>query len=251
MTSRKLLQLQNQINFECYEIARNAGLLSGTIAGPIYDGVPNEGAYLQSSPKVMWILQEPHDSGCPKGEAMGNWSVPKDMLRIEEYDIGNRTHAAIAKVMYSFRENVDYDDVDVRYRADEGFALEVMGVLSSTAWINISKMPCMNGTRANLSSIRKNYERYWKPIVRRQVVDVFKPDIVVVAGTHWDYLSEDLLPDGEALECYPNMVDPWIGTDGRQYLWVDHPTARKPRCFGTWVRALRDAQNRVKNRRCD
>jgi len=248
MTDRKLLQLQYEINFECYDIARRHGLVMNGVAGPIYDGVPVEADYLEGAPKVLWILQEPHDNNCKPGEAKGNWSVPKDMILIEDYAWGNKTHEPIAKTMYAFRNGLTYEEVDSRYSSDEDFAWKVMEILKSTAWINVSKMPCPSGTRSDLNRIRRAYMNYWRQVVIRQVNDIFKPDIVVVAGTQWEYVSLDLMKSCRALPGYPYKVDRFVGENGRLYLWVDHPTARKSKCYEEWVMALKDCENDLSKR---
>ena len=241
MTARKLMQLQYAINADCYNMAKESGLISKYVAGPIYDGVPDENSYLATDPKVLWILQEPHDSGCPKGESKGNWSVPKDMILVEDYGWGNPTHEALAKVMYAFRNGIEYLAADMKFKTDENLAWKIMETLKSTAWINVSKMPCPNGKSANMQRIRRDYKRYWKEIVVRQVREVFFPDIVVVAGAQWDPVADDLMLDAKECSGYPYQVDRWRDADGRQFLWVDHPTARKGKCFDVWVKALVDA----------
>ena len=248
MTAKELEILQKKIDRECLEIAQRQGLTNSEVAGPVYDGVPDEELYLKSSPRVLWILQEPHDEGAEeKGRAKGNWSVPKDMIKIEDFAWSNPTHKPIAKTMYAFRHGMNYDEVDERYRRDEDFAWEVMRSLMSTAWINVSKMPCPNGTSADQGRIRRCYVQYWKDIVVRQVNDIYKPEIIVVAGSQWNYVADDL-SQGEWHEeqGYPDEADRWRDCHGRQFLWVDHPTARKQKCFDSWVKALCDAQQALK-----
>lgn len=54
--------LQDDINAECLRIAQSNNLTNAYVAGPIFDGVPDEELYLKSWPRVLWILQEPHDN---------------------------------------------------------------------------------------------------------------------------------------------------------------------------------------------
>ena len=248
MTATMLRHLQEDINTECLSIAQSNNLTNADVAGPIFDGVPDEELYLKSSPRVLWILQEPHDNNASKqGRPKGNWSVPKDMIKVEDYAWGNRTHEPIAKVMFAFRSHKDFRDVDARYKADENFAWDVMGVLQSTAWINVSKMPCPNGTNSNSGRIKRAYKNYWRDIVIRQVNEIYQPNIIVVAGGQWEYISDDLA-DGEWYKepGYPYQADRWRDSHGRQFVWVDHPTARKGKCFDSWVKALCDARNALK-----
>lgn len=245
MIAEDLRAIQKAIDNECLQIARKNGLIGEDIAGPIYDGVPNEELYLKSSPRVLWILQEPHDSGAKlQCRKMGNWSVPKDMILVEDYGWGNRTHEPIAKTMYAFRNELRYSDIDKKYRTNEDFAWEVMRVLQSTAWINVSKMPCPNGTRSNGSRIKKAYNSYWRDVVIRQVNDILRPEIIIVAGSQWSYVADDLASgDWHEEKGYPYKADRWRDPNGRQFIWVDHPTARKEKYFDVWVDALRDARS--------
>ena len=253
MTAATLRALQKKIDAECLKIAQSNYLTNADVAGPMFDGVPNEELYLKSWPRVLWILQEPHDtSASEQGRPKGNWSVPKDMIKVEDYGWNNKTHEPIAKVMYAFRNQKDFHDVDTRYKnarynPDDGFPWEVMGVLQSTAWINVSKMPCPNGTNSNFGRIRSAYIQYWRDVVIRQVNEIYQPNIIVVAGKQWEYVADDLA-DGEWHEesGYPNQADRWCDPHGRQFVWVDHPTARKGKCFDSWVKALCDAQSALK-----
>lgn len=248
MTVTMLRCLQDDINAECLRIAQSNNLTNAYVAGPIFDGVPDEELYLKSWPRVLWILQEPHDNNASEqGRPKGNWSVPKDMIKVEDYAWGNRTHEPIAKVMYAFRNQEDFQDVEVRYKTDENFAWEVMGVLQSTAWINVSKMPCPNGTNSNSGRIRSAYRNYWRDVVIRQVNEIYQPHIIGVAGGQWEYVADDLA-DGEWYEesGYPNQADRWRDSQDRQFIWVDHPTARKGKCFNSWVNVLNDARHALR-----
>jgi len=231
--AKKMMQQQNQINIDCYDIAKENGLLSDVVLGPIYDGVPYGEAYLEISPRVLWILQEPYDNAAVKG----NWSVPTTILQ-EDYGWGNKTHEAIAKVMYAFRNNLQYEEVDRRYSCSEDFSWDVMAMLKSTAWINVSKMPSPTGAQSSALRIKNAYLKYWKDIVRRQVEVVLQPDIVVIAGAQWEYVSWDLLPNGKERPDDPEKVERWHDGHGRQYLWTYHPAARKPRYYAAWVTEL-------------
>lgn len=248
MTATKLRSLQEKVDSECLRIAQSNNLINEDVAGPIYDGVPDEELYLKTWPRILWILQEPHDNNASKqGRPKGNWSVPKDMINIEDYAWGNRTHEPIAKVMFAFRNQKDFKDVDAQYKTDESFAWDVMGVLQSTAWINVSKMPCPNGTNSNSGRIRNAYRNYWREIVIRQVNEIYQPNIIVVAGAQWGYVADDLsIGEWHEESGYPYQADRWRDTLGRQFVWVDHPTARKCKCFDSWVKALRDAQNALR-----
>lgn len=251
MTATMLRCLQDDINAECLRIAQSSNLTNADVAGPMYDGVPDEELYLTTWPRVLWILQEPHDTQASKeGRPKGNWSVPKIVIKDKDYGFGNRTHEAIAKVMYAFRNQKDFQDVDARYkeaREDDSFKWEVMRVLQSTAWINVSKMPCPDGTKSDSGRIRSAYRSYWRDVVIRQVNEIYRPDIIVVAGGQWEYVTDDLAA-GEWHEepGYPDQADRWRDPNGRQFVWVDHPADRKGKCFDLWVKALRDAQSALR-----
>jgi hypothetical protein len=249
MTATKLKHLQDDINAECLKIAQSNDLTNEDIIGPIYDGVPDEELYLKSWPRVLWILQEPHDNNASQqGRPKGNWSVPKDMIKVEDYAWENKTHESMAKAMFAFRNNKEFQDVDKRYKTDENFAWDVMAVLQSTAWINVSKMPCPSGTRSDYGRIRRAYRNYWRDVVIRQVNEIYRPNIIVIAGKQWEYIADDLAA-GEWHEetGYTNQADRWRDSHGRQVIWIDHPTARKCICFNSWVKVLRDAQHALKN----
>ena len=240
MTKEQLEVKQEEINKRCLKIARANGLISETVAGPLYDGVADEAMYLRSNPKVLWILQEPHDNN-EKRCRKGNWSVPKKVILEEDYGFGNSTHEAIAKVMFSFRNDESYASVNEKYRSNDAFSWTVMGALKDIAWINVSKMPCPNGTKSDANRIKKAYQAFWRDIVIEQVQQVYKPDIVLIAGDPWNYVADEIAEGPlRQLPGYEDQVDHWIDDAERQFLWVDHPAARKTKCFDIWVKALKD-----------
>lgn len=58
----------------------------------------------------------------------------------------------------------------------------------------------------------------------------------------------DDLADGEWYEesGYPNQAGRWRDSQDRQCIWVDHPTARKGKCFNSWVNVLNDARHALR-----
>lgn len=240
-TVNQLVIKQENINRQCMEIARTNGLLSETVAGPLFDGVADEALYLRTKPKVLWILQEPHDT---QHLPQGNWSVPKEVIQKEDYGFGNQTHEAIAKTMYAFRNGISFEKVNKKYQKNDDFRWTVMGALKDIAWINVSKMPCPTRTKAYLPRIEKAYKLYWRSIVIEQVQQIYQPNIIVVAGAHWHFVADDIAEGSlRQLAGYDDQVAHWIDSAGRHFLWVDHPAKPGTKCFDIWVKAIKNCIN--------
>ena len=158
--------------------------LSDDNAAPIYDGVADEAAYLNSVQKVVWLLLEPYDDGNNGG---GGWSLPKDVfLNPKPGDFINPTQQTIAYAMWCARNRKSFAEVpspEVVYPE-----------LQSTGWVNISKMPAK--TRSNVPQVIKKYKTYWKDLVEKQI-ELLAPTVVVIAGQHFNTICDKGVFDGD------------------------------------------------------
>lgn len=158
-----------------FEMAKQKGLWTKGIA-PITDGITDISAYLSSSLKIMWILKEPYDeimNDIPRG---GGWSIPNDCFTKEDV-WKNKTWQPIIYTMYGFFNGLTYNDMDY-VRNDHSMA----SVMRQIAYINVGKMPAQ--TRSPQNHMKEVYKT-WKDIDNEQIDNVYKPDVIIFAGTFW------------------------------------------------------------------
>ena len=156
--------------------------LSNDNAAPIYDGVADEAAYLNSVQRVVWLLLEPYDDGNCGG---GGWSLPKNsILNPKPGDYTNPTKQTIAYAMWCARNRKEYDEAPIPEI--------VYSELRSTGWVNISKMPAK--TKSKVSEVVN--KTHWKDIVEKQI-NLLAPNVVIIAGQHFNTICGKGVFDGD------------------------------------------------------
>jgi len=167
-------------------------------ADPIIDGIIDVDEYLNTAPKILWILKEPYDEiedGLPAG---GGWKFSDDFLGKEDYYKKlNSSKATWNPIVYSsfsilngFKKFSQLDDL-----TDNPL---MYSVVKKIAVINVKKLPGFTKT-PNFSIIKKSYEKH-KEILHQQI-ELFNPDIIIGGSTlhlFFDYLKiseSDLLND--------------------------------------------------------
>lgn len=201
MSAKQLEHGQKAIEDKIYRITTDLGLADHTV-NAITDGVADFQAYLNSSPRVAWILKEPYDDTSVSGKSCGGgWSIPRDCFN---KSTGWKVHTwqRVIYVMYGLKNHLKYAEMDyVRNKPEMG------DVLKEIAWLNISKMPA--GTTTNSGSLKKAYENVWKPILHEQL-DLYLPNVVVFGNTF--EICHDLFETAVPIEqvvhnerCYINV----------------------------------------------
>lgn len=79
---------------------------------PIYDGVCNPEKYLESNPKIMWILKEAYDGLDEDGNPIGGgWRIFKDWVVGNIEPTKSLTWQPMMYVLRALAENNNWDDV--------------------------------------------------------------------------------------------------------------------------------------------
>ena len=199
MTAEELRIEQNKLTDEIYKFAKENGLTIDGELEPITDGVADSEAYIESNPKVMWVLKEPYDEiedGKPYG---GGWSIVDDCFAsIEKRSIAPTWHSIIY-IMYGVRHNLKWDDID--YLSQDKSPAKV---LKEIAYINVSKMPNKSETKdADLW----DFYNLWQEILWKQII-VYNPDIIIFGNT-FHLFKNDLSVRGNLKEISSNGVWSW------------------------------------------
>ncbi len=187
MTPKELEIRQSKIDKLVKKTASEANAAKDDLL-PIFDGIADEEGYLSSKLKVAWILKEPYDEIDENGEPRGGgWSLAKDCFNSDKLYTGNNpVWQKIAYVMYGFNHNESWEKMT--YIHDKP---EMMNVIRSIAWINISKMPAK--TSSNNSQIQKNYNDVWREVILKQL-DFYEPDVIIFGNT-FNCLKNDSQPN--------------------------------------------------------
>lgn len=183
MTGRLLEQKQSILEKKIMETARRLGLSNDSVE-PILDGVCDCARYMDTSPRIMWVLKEPYDemeNGMPCG---GGWSIVRDCFRKDDA-WSAPSWQPIIYAMYGYRHHLLWDDMDwIRDNRDMAKALQEI------AYINVSKMP--GGTVSNDGFIAECY-RKWKSVLFEQI-STYDPEVIVFAAT-FKHFREDMKGD--------------------------------------------------------
>lgn len=137
----------------------------------IRDGIVNLEQYLDSNPKIMWILKEAYDEVDKIG---GEWSLVKD-LDMRRATGENRTSwQTFDKIIYTtyciLNNFIQFEEVP--YKADD---IRICSVLKNIAYINIQKLPASKTSDDKL--IEKALIKH-KDILLKQINSI-NPDIII------------------------------------------------------------------------
>jgi hypothetical protein len=196
---------------------------------PIKDGVCDFEGYLQSSPKVMWILKEPNGQ-CPNGKLEdGGWSIVEDSFRDDiEGTAKQPTWQTMIYVMYGYQNGLKYDDMDYIHNK-----IEMAKVMQSIAYLNVSKMPGYN--KSVKSNIEQRYTQ-WKPILNKQI-ETYAPNLIIFGNT-FDHFKNDFKIRGlEKIGNIPGWID--VYKSGQLIILDAYHPSRKGRDYvNTLIEAL-------------
>jgi hypothetical protein len=198
---------------------------------PIKDGVCDFEGYLQSSPKVMWILKEPNGQ-CPNGKLEdGGWSIVEDSFRDDiEGTAKQPTWQTMIYVMYGYQNGLMYDNME--YIHDN---IEMAKVMQRIAYLNVSKMPGYN------TSNRNNIEQcffQWKPILVRQI-ETYNPDVIIFGYTFEHFRKHFEEKSLEQIGNIPSWIDVYKSCN--RILFDAYHPARKGQMY---IDSLIDALNK-------
>ena len=172
MTVTQLTGLQKQLHEKIRKCAEENDLIKQKpFLAPIYDGVKDIKAYLNSTPKIMWILKEPYEDSTASGKFKGG-----DRL-IVDGDVSELVSPfwqVIRQVNYGIRNNMSW--ADLPYAEDEPQMYEE---INKMAFINVGKMPA--ATSSPDSHIAKCYD-IWKDIIHEQIT-TYAPDVIIFGKT--------------------------------------------------------------------
>lgn len=209
---KSMIVAQEALRNEIDELAAAKGLWTDDV-GPIRDGVADIEAYIQSSPKVMWVLKEPYDDfkedGSPYG---GNYTLMEDLKKNRNAQLGTMplTIQRVIYTTYGIFTDYEYDDMGWYYEP------ETYKYLFQIAYINLSKMP--GGTKSG--SMTTKYQ-IWRDIVLKQF-DLYKPDVMIFGHTFQDVKDDLGVRDEDRILTGNGWVDIYR-KDNRLYVDAYHP----------------------------
>lgn len=186
MTAIELERKQAELHEKIKEHAKNLGVFKEGEFEPIYDGVVDCEGYLNSSPKIMWVLKEPYDElgedGLPFG---GGWKLHHDIKDVCQ--ITSASTKVVLQTSYAIRHNLEWKNIPYIQNEPQG----MLEVLQQIAFLNVSKMPAL--TKTDMNKLWKKNE-IWNDILAEQI-SVYQPD-VIICGKTIDFL--EFLDIGEA-----------------------------------------------------
>ena len=193
--------------------------------GSVYDGCLDVARYVKAPVHVMWILKEHNDQ--PPRDEKGHFVAFADCL-------GPADDEAVVQ----FRQNVSsYRSLRLIERASRVLLNLPEGdptlAFKSVAIVNLGKCPGENKTP---DSRLDDLVEWWGDVLKRQVSD-YKPDVVIVPGSHFSRVARLLACDqkkgnfrkGRArAELYTNGSLPiiciqhpsWYGCKEDDWMWV-------------------------------
>lgn len=226
MNAKELEKAQNEISDAIYARAKELGFDKA----PITDGVCNFEGYLNSNPKVMWILKEPNGQFSNGELENGGWSIVEEAFRNDLDGVGKiPSWQPIIYVMYGYLSGRLYEDMD--FIRDN---LEMAKVLQKIAYLNVSKMP---GYSVSYKNNIEQYYTQWRPILDRQI-ETYTPDVIIFGYT-FDHFRGYFEKQGlEKINNFPGWID--VYKSGKRILFDAYHPARKGREYvDTLISALK------------
>jgi len=158
----------NNLNFLKDENAQQKWDRSLTIDGPISH------SYDSASPKILWILKEPHQDKEARGKSTEDEKSLIDYAYcIEKQVLSGHTYRVMIKVSKGLLHNIDrYNELSYNQKIDGP-------VLRNTAIINLNKTG--GGSKES-----KDYKRIAESKLKlvKEQISMLKPDIVICGGTY-------------------------------------------------------------------
>jgi len=223
MTVEYLKQAQQKIWNDMEERAKELGYKE---SNPIYDGVCNLSGYLDSKPRVMWILKEPNGQIGPDELESGGWCIPEDSFTKLDDTAGQPTWQVIIYTMYGYLNGLKYDDMD--YIRNN---IEMAKVMQSIAYLNVGKMP---GYNKSYEYTTEQHYIQWKPILDKQI-ETYAPDVIIFGNTFTHFRKD--LNGIEKIGNYPGWIDVYE-SNHRVLFDAYHPSRKGREYINTLIDAL-------------
>lgn len=225
MNIQELRKTQKAISDAIYARAKELGFEKE----PIYDGVCDYEGYLESNPKVMWILKEPNGQFSDGELEDGGWSIVEESFRDDIESVAKQpTWQAIIYVMYGYLNGLMYEDMD--YIRNN---IEMAKVMQRIAYLNTNKMPGYN--TSSDSNIEHCYTQ-WKDILHRQI-ETYAPDVIIFGNTYEHFQSHFEKRGLEKIDNFPDWID--VYKCGNQLLFdAYHPARKSQQYVDTLIEAL-------------
>ena len=185
---------------------------------PILDGITDNERYLNSKPKICWVMKEPYDE--KKGQG-GGFDLRKMLikdLKKKNHDFG-RTWTPIGYISYSLLNNfLPYNQL---MEIDKNTAMKS---LLDISYINCGKMPAKFQTSSPYKVVKNEYE-IWAPILLWQLLK-YDPDVIIFGNT-FSHFEDDLRIVDKDRKKMKNVNGFYIMKYGKLFLDVYHPAVRE------------------------
>lgn len=170
---QQLEKAQNMIHEWIQNEADEKGLTSEDIC-PIFDGVADIEAYIDSPLKIMWLLKEPYDDFDDQGNPIGGgWVMYKDGFNHPDA-WKQKSYQGMIYIIYGYRHNTYWGELPA-IRNNKSMLNE----LKSVAYMNMSKMP---GQRETSNQAAASYYSLWKEVLETQL-RAYNPDVIIFGGS--------------------------------------------------------------------
>ena len=190
MNAEELIKKQSNMHRKIKKYANDKKLTKlKPVLEPICDGVADIPAYVESSPRIMWILKEPYsgftESGKPKG---GGWKLTKHFKDYEDVWQDEDMWQLMIQINFAIRNHLKWSELDFIENNPE-----MAEELRKIAYINVGKM---QGYTTNSNSHKQDCYNIWKPILIEQI-ELYDPEVIIFGNTFYllnDYFQIDEKP---------------------------------------------------------
>jgi hypothetical protein len=185
---------------------------------PIYDGIANPELYLQSKPRILWILKEPYDNGEKYGdERDGDWSMAEAMNNEPDKLSRWKVFQPICYINYGIWTGDD----DWNYMPELNDSEEIRKGIKKIAYINVSKLPGLKGTPGD--RIVEAYQKHRGVILDQ--IKTYEPNIIFGCNPHVNLILKDLGFGESEWKQFGTAASIKISNEQR-LVWVHHPSQR-------------------------
>lgn len=198
------------------ELKRQIHKLATQEQSPIGDGIVNYEEYLNSSPKILWLLKESYDT---ENDGEGGWSMAELLNRENVYEKflkktkSKNTWYPIIYTSYGILKNEScYEDIPF-IEDDESVIL----ILKKIAFININKLAGKSTT--NMSELRSKFQE--NTIILKNQIKLYNPDVIIGCKTLDMYLN--LLDLGKVEVKKSKLGTEYYFNENRLYIDAYHP----------------------------
>lgn len=210
MDAIKLKEEQSKIHEEITQLHKKGTFDKGAIT----DGVTDIEGYIQSKPRIAWILKEAWD----KGKA--SWSITEDVIADLNKDniSGTPSFKRVAYTTWGIQTDSNWEDMPWIYNDEE-----VANAIKKVAWLNISKVA---GDSVSSSKGLEEASKIWKEILKKQL-KLYNPQVIILGNTY-HFVKELLQIERENDNPDINVNSAWVykTPDDKIVIWAYHPSIR-------------------------